>query len=105
MSNRSRADTSPDVSGGTPASEKSDGIEVHEAPPFLSVTIDVETEFAAALLRVTGQASLDEAALVAIREGLTVLSAECSSTQKQAVDALFRATEEDFRRVMRVDAR
>ncbi len=103
MSKKHRADKSSDVSRDAPASENSDAMEVHEPVPPLSVTIEVDAEFAAALLRVTGQASLREAVLIATREGFRRLSVECSSTQKQAIDALFRATEDDFRRVMKVN--
>ena len=57
MSRKYRAKNSSDVSRDAPASENSDAMEVQEPVPPLSVTIDVEAEFAAALLRVTGHGS------------------------------------------------
>lgn len=101
MPKQTKAGEALDQWGGALRPSGSDGVEVRELAPVVSVTMEVDAEFAAELIRISGVASFDEAALLALREGLKVMSARSTSIQKKAVDALFNATDEDFRRTMK----
>lgn len=104
MSKKSKTGESLEPLGDAVPSDQSIGIVPREMAPMASITIEIDAEFAEELIRMTGMASLDDAAPFALRAGIGVLQAYSFSTQKKAVDALFKATKDDFRRTMKLNS-
>lgn len=103
MSKKSKQDESIESSDGAFNPARALETEVCETAPMTSVTIEMHMELAEELKRITGKASLLDAVRIALRTGMTALH-KSPSNQEQAVDALFKATKEDMRKVMKLNS-
>lgn len=103
MSKKSKSDESIESSDGAINAAGALETNVCETAPMTSVTIEMNMELAEELKRITGKAPLPDAVRVALSAGMAVLRSS-PSTQEQAVDTLFKATEEDFRNAMKLNS-
>lgn len=70
----------------------------------LPVGLEVDRAEAEALMVATGAASMGDAVALAFRAGVTALNAEAACPQRRAVEALFRATPDEIRQVMKLNS-
>ena len=103
MSKKSKSDESIDSPDGPINAARALATDGCETALMPSITIEMSMELADELRRVTGKSSLRDAVRIALRAGMAVLRSS-PSTQEQAVDALFKATKEDMRKVMKLNS-